>query len=669
MIGILPLNQKTGLPEVPESPYNPSQAVKDITKLIKQDYQLGYDNQHRTYREFNDRTLLTILSDDQKAFNTYTPPKSSDPREAWRWNGVRPSTRNKIISLAAHLTQQIQYPTIFAQSRSDEEDKEAAEVMKELVTHLAENSDYEVTMLFATIAGLVNPAVILEAKYETVLQEVKQRAENGTITKKQVVDEILSGFKSCIVPVEELLIENFYEYELQKQRFIIRKRCISYSLAKARYGDHENFVHVKPGTKAVFNDTNETFYDVMDDELRTLVEECVYYNRLDDIEIPFVNGVYLGEKNVGGNLFKHRRLTLDVKGEIVSVPVYPYAKSGHEPIDEKRFFYYKSAVSKLFWDQALTDRLWQMVVDGTFLSVMKPIITSGAGRIDDTVIFPGQVTSLPKDATVTPLDTRSGLSDGLNILNSLEASMSESSQDKLRGGQEPSGNPTATELSLIQQNARVQLGLFGKMLASLVEEFGKLIVDCVIQHMTTDEMMQLVSADAKKNLSFITRRTEEGKNIVKKIVFQKEMVGKEYAEEELEDAKWALLEEEGGMDGNMRIYKVNPYLFARLKYYVKVTADSMIPMGVAYERAEKLEGYDRMIQNPLLDPETVTRDFLVEVYAKGDTDKYMKKMDEMQGLFGAPGTPPGQTPAKGMVSKMAGTNSPRAVMSEVPRVI
>ena len=62
-----------------------------------------------------------------------------------------------------------------------------------------------------------------------------------------------------------------------------------------------------------------------------------------------------------------------------------------------------------------------------------------------------------------------------------------------------------------------------------------------------------------------------------------------------------------------------------MSFKSKVSADKLLQESDALEKAMKLEGYDRMIENPLADAEEVSRDFLFEVFAEGDSDKYMKK--------------------------------------------
>jgi len=306
--------------------FQPSDDVKKLTSSVRDDYSVGNNNLHKPYEEFNDRSLIIIMNDNQRAFNAYIPPADGDPDNAWRASTVRPLTRNKIISIAAHVTVSILVPDVFAQNDQDEEDKEAADVMKDLIEWTINNSDYEESFLFGVISALVNPVVIMKAEYAEIMQTIKVKLASGEIAFKEVLDEVLSGFQTLIVPPDEFLIANVYEYKLQRQRFVIRRRFIEFDEARVTWSSHENFNYVTPGIRVFYSDQEGLFYEQRDTSLSdSQVEEVIYYNRIEDAEIPFVNGIYMGDDNTEANMINHR----DAKGS----PKYPFAKSGYEPID------------------------------------------------------------------------------------------------------------------------------------------------------------------------------------------------------------------------------------------------------------------------------------------------------------------------------------------------
>jgi hypothetical protein len=627
------------------SKFQPPQPVKDITLLVKQDYTTGNEIMYTSYEEFNDETVLSRMDLDQSAWNSYTQSPSLDPDESWRWNGVRPLTRNKIIGIAARLTARIIYPNIFAQNNQDEEDKDGANVMRDMVEWNIRNSDYEMDFLFGVISALVNPAVIFEVEFAQALQKIRLRNERGELTIKEVIDEVFSGLQTHIVPVEELFITNIREFNIQRQKAILRRRFIEKDEAKGRYGNHENWDLVRTGVRTLLSEEDGMFYDQKDDQLVNLVEEVIYYNRQEDMEIPFVNGIYFGNVEgeikdaVENNPFKHRRTLIDPTGELITVPIYRFVKSGWEPIDEKRFFYFKSAVFKLENDQILIDTMWRMEMDGTFLQIMPPIITTGGESVSSNIIYPGQQTNLKDTGTANPLQI-GNLQAGYQALQAIEASATESSQSNERVGISEPGEKTLGQFSREERNAAIQLGLGGKMIARLVVDLGYLMIDDIIMHQTIGQVREITGGNTElKFPAFILdNQIEKGKKVTKKIEFTDEFMGRKFTEKELKEQKRAILKKEGGIESDSRLIKVNPFKFSRLRFILVVDADSLKPRNEELEKALNLEAWDRMIQSPFGDREAIDRDFLFETFAQGESNKYMKKAEQ---VLGAPLTPPG----------------------------
>lgn len=623
MIGTVPRDEK-GEPIPQPSLYKPSEDVKLLTVQVREDYSTGFEILNRAYPEFNDLSLIQRQSQSQKAFGIYQEPAFVNPEEKWRWTGVRPLTRNKLISIAAHMLATLLYPSPKAQNEDDEEDKDMAEVMRLLIEHNLRKQNYAYTILYATVQALSTPALIAHVEYVEAMQTLRTKLENGDVEETEAVDELVSGVMTHIVPCEELLIANVREHELQRQRFLIRRRLLDFASAEARYGKHDNFTYIRPGIRVFYSDDPAGFYENKDDSNPTIVEEVIYYNRTEDIEVPFVNGFYMGEPNVKANLMTHRRLVRQ-QGKVLSMPVYPYAKTGYEPIGPN-FFYYKDAAAKLSSDQTLTDKIWRMVVDGTFLSIIKPVINSGKGKITENVIYPGRVTNMT-DAKIDFVDTKSNLSDGMALLQNLEQGASESTMDAQQSGISPEQKGTAFEFSALQQNAKIQLGFFGRMFARFIEDFGMLQIDCIIAHQTTGELTELMDKDQvmKYRTFLVPNQTEGGQSVSKKVELTEEYMGRALTEEQLLEESFNLMDKSGGYESTLRVYKVNPHKFAETQFSIVIEPDAFPAKGEILEKAMKLEAYDRMIANPLLDQQAVARDFLIEAYAKGQADKYMAK--------------------------------------------
>jgi len=619
--GELTYSPKTSQIEQSISAYQPSEEIKELYRTVRYAFQVGNEVINRPFEEFNNKSLIERLNEDQRAWLSWSSGPFSDPDSDWRWTGVRPITRNKILSTAAHLTAQLIQPSVFAQNDQDEEDRDASHVISSLLEYNIQRSDYELAFLYGVISSLVNPVAYFKVEYTEAMQDILV-GKPKKFKKEPVLDDELSGFQFHILPPDEILFPNPYQYHFQRQDFIIHHRKIAYEEAEALHGEHEDWEHVKRGTQYVIS-TDALFYDVEDVEGNSLVNEVRYYHRRSDTEIVFVNGVYLSNKNTNFNPFKHRTNK--------NKPKYPVVKFGAEPIDAMRFFGYKSLVMKMSNDQELYDRMWQMAMDGTFLTTFPPVFTIGAGKIDKSVIVPGTVSDIQRDAQVQPITAFANPASSFNALREIEASLSESSQDiqlQGKGGQIPQ---TARQSLLIQQNAETNLSLITRMIGTAVKEVGELMIDDILRFQTVGEVNEILAGVPKmKFRTFIVGgKTVEGKNITEYLRFTDKFMGKKMSQREIELEEMRLFDEAGE---DKIIFEINPNMFAKLDFLVNIDYEQMLKKNTSFERAFKLEVYDRLITNPFVDQVAVTRDFLLEPLVKGEAQKYITK-GTMEGII------------------------------------
>ena len=591
MIGnfIYDLENKTKIVS-PVSTYNPTDDVRLLTEHIRQDYETAFNLQHKGFTEFNDYSLLQRADIDQKRWNAYRQPASADIDEAWRWNGIRPITRNRIIGIVAQMTSKIVIPAPYAQNDKDELDMMSAQVMRDLMEYDIRNSNYIDNYINWITDALVNPAAYMGVGFFEAMQTIKEE-NNGKISKKDVVDGVFSGFQTFNIPLDEVMIGNYYQKSLDRQRFVIRRRYIDYDEAKSLKGEHDNFEFVQPGVKNVYDSGSTMFYQVVDPTLQTLCEEVTYYNRLEDMEVQFLNGIYVGDKDCEANMIKHR--------DNENKPKYNFGVLGYEDISS-RFFYYKSAAWKLGDDDELVIRTEQLLADATFLQTMTPTITSGQGQMSEAIMIPGKNTAFENpDVKVEPIQLGSSLSAAFNLLLKKERDMSESSIDPMIAGNTSATAKTATESALIAQQAKIALGRFGNMLASSLRKVGGLMIDVILQHQTIGDIEEISDTETtQKFKTFILTNSGEQK-LNKKIIFKPEMAGQSLAPEEVVSKQHDLLSQEGGIDSNSRIYEVNPTEWRKLKYFLFVDVEELLPISIqrAQEAALKMGQGQPQFQN------------------------------------------------------------------------
>ena len=619
--------------------YNPGHEVLELWAQCQRDYQVAWSLQHRAFDEFDSVSLLQRAKLDQQLFGAFVGAQYYPKHKAWRWRGRKNTARNKLISILAHLRAGMLYPLVSAANEENEIDKSSARVMRILIENHLREAGYEMKFLSMVLSALVNPASIIEVKYLEAIQRVKQQMQNGEVQIIEAVDTLLSGLNLSIVPIDQFLITDFYTNDVQRQPVVIRVNRISWDQARKVYGTHPDFKYVAAGKTRVVMAGSEgnTLFDVEWTEGdRYAVQELTFYYRDEDVEATFVGGVFMGNTHnpYNTNPFKHRRMSL-VGDQWVSIPVYPFAKMYFEPIDPSgRFFYGKSGAFKEYWDDQTQNKMHQLLIDGTYLDVFKPMFIQGLSKVDSTVIAPGAVIGIPAGSQVNPFSLGTNLSAAYQALQKQETDMAESTQDKIMEGMVTPG-VTATQTIQAQNQARIFLGVFGLMVGDMIRQMGELVMDCTIQNTTSMEVDASLPESLRfKNKTILAKGKEKGKEITNKIMFTDAFMGQKMTPEERNQYEWKLWEDAGGANATSVLYHVNPYKFARLKYSLQVDPDQIINHAMGNNRLQKLAAF-QMLTDPRVVPYTnqkaVVEDFVIEEYAEGDPDRYKAQegMNEM----------------------------------------
>lgn len=621
--------------------YNPDEDTKAVASMILKHFVLATTNAYTPRVEFNDLSLVGRDQYDQMTFNTYQPNNGEgyegSPQTLWRSRAIRPIVRNKSMSIAAHATARLIFPKIFAYNKDSDEQKDAAQVMEDLMEWSGDISNYPFVALMRVITALSSPASIGYTEYGEVMRNVKtEKDDAGNWIEERVRDESYPCFMDEVVPVNQFYLQNFYEPDIQRQGFVIWRKVYSFSEAQIKYnGVYDNFKYVRPGVQTIYDDANRTFYYVYDPNMRSEdVEEVIYWNKNLDLKIIMVNGVMLTDSN-NPNPRQDK--------------LYPFDKFGYEPINN-RFFYYKSLAFKLQHDAEIVNTLYQMVIDGTYLSIFKPMVNVGGEIIASDVIVPGAVTTLSDpNADLRAINVGSDLRSGLETLSVVEQSINESSQDPMQAGQDDSkSGTTAFEISRLEANANTVLGLFLQMIAKHVKDFGRLRLGDIVQYLTLPEVVSIEGSEDSELVykTFFLKSAKKGSGKNKKIEFDSELPD-EMEEDEYLERSYGLLEEEE--EKEMTISKVNPTLLRELKYMITVSPDVMSPRSTDLERAFALEDFDRMIAQPMVfDPEE-TGKLLLEnnPLTQKDPEKYLAKQPQPGALPVVPGMEMGGMPQAG----------------------
>lgn len=618
----------------------------DFLSKVQTDYQVAYNLQNRSFDEFDGYSLLQRANLDQQLFGAYVGAQFIAKQNKWRWAGRKQTARNKLMGIAAHMVTGMLFPYVKATNEADEPDKMTARVMQMLVESHLKKAGYETKFLYLMLSALVNPATFVHVEYLVAMQKVKQRLANGTIKIVEAVDELMTGVNLNILSVDELLLPDFYSGtgNLQVLPNLIRVRRIPYDQARSIYagkyfdGTKDRFDYVIAGkTRVVISGQDgQTLYDIDWSEAdQNYVQVLTVYYKSEDLEVDIVGGIFMGNEEdlYNSNPFKHRRMSLSGK-EWITIPIYPFVMGGFEPLDPAmRFAYFKSGAFKEYWDDLGSNTMDRLLMDGTYLDVFKPQFLSGVAKSDNTVMAPGATVFMPNGAKAEMYSLGPNLAAAINALREREKNMSESTQDPVMGGEVPK-NTTAYAVSRAEQNARIFLGIFGLTTADMVRQVGELTMDLEIMHATVGELDATVPESLRmKYKTRLVDTKDRGKNITNRIEFTDELMGKPMTDEEKSAFEYALFQKSGGDDSDQRIYKVNPYQFARTKYAFYVDADKIIMRSTGTDQQKQLLAFQMMTSPqaaPYIDQKNVIEDFVIEPFANGNPERYQKKEEDIQ---------------------------------------
>lgn len=549
------------------------------------------------------------------------------------------------MGILAHMIAGMLFPYVYAYNEEDKEEKLSAAVMRTLVEAHLKKANYDVKYMFMVLSALVNPAVFVEVEYVEAMQKIKTKLSDGSYKLEWAVDELLSGIGLNTVPIDQLLLADFFTFDLQRQPNIVRVRRISYDEARSIYGNgkyvvdgKDQFDYVEAGKTRVVQAGNSKLivYDVdWTSADQNYVQEITAYYRPEDLEVTFVAGVFMGEtKDVyNSNPFKHRRMSM-IGNEYKTIPVYPFAKTGFEPLDPNgRFAYYKSAAFKEYWDDASINRMYQITQDGTFLDVFKPIFGSGIASLNADAMVPGNFIGMPAGSSVTPYQLGANLQASMALIQKNENDMSLSTQSQEQGGVAQSG-VTATASLKAEQNAKIVMGNTSLMIVDLIRQIGELVGDDILMHTTVGEVDATVPEALNMKYKSVRLQTkEDGKDVTKVVEFDSTMMQPNFTKEKAEELEWKMFEEAGGMEATSIKYKVNPYKFARLKFSYFVDPGVFISRSLGTDKLRNDRAVALMTSPaiaPYINMPEVVRDFVVKDYSNGDPDKYLKPEEEIQ---------------------------------------
>ena len=326
------------------------------------------------------------------------------------------------------------------------------------------------------------------------------------------------------------------------------------------------------------------------------------------------------DDNVDANPIKHRDQN--------NAPKYNKVPFGFHRIGE-HFFYYKSMMNSLGWDNARYDAMDEVLMNGALLEVEMPYAISGTDKVDSEIIFPNSVVSFEDpDTKITPLIPSRNFAAGFKEMANIKDSMNDVI-DEVTGGRRPDANEKVGNVARAQAQAKKNIGGVAKSLAESLIQYGDLMKDIVLKNITTPEIEELVGGVMKlKYRTFLLENKNVGGTMMdKSIRFDESLIGKSMSKVEKIKRSIKLLQESGFPKKKKSIKLVNPELFAKMKYLTRIDIEEMFTRSQEFMQPILLALKAQLANDPFTDQEALTRKIMYSFF-QSDGEELIKDNPE-----------------------------------------
>jgi len=410
------------------------------------------DARDATHPEFDEATYTEHNETNAKASNSYIPPKKNkqDTRI------VTGTTHEKGVSLLSALLNYNLEPNIQAFDLSNFPVSELGESLEDLVkkSRIIEKYDVKRPLIYKEL--LDQGDVFVEEAWNTRYRPVKSRPN---MTKEMKINElkwttkiekVFEGAETDQIQGTSVYLGNMKEFFMDKQPYIFYSKIVPYERAKQFFGEWERWNNVPRKVKRVDDVENTTIYDNWSvNEIEEDYCEILFYQDKPNNEyMVIVNGVMM--------------LPIEFPLDVISPSGdYTLTKGSLEPIS--RFFAYsKSYPAKTKVDQSVLDEFLRLIILKTQQSFSPPKGNMGNRKVSSRMFYPGVITDKFDPSTlrdVLPNGAQGVTQAEFNAFQFVKEIVDSKSLNPMFQGDNPKGDPTATQINEQKKQQMMKLGL------------------------------------------------------------------------------------------------------------------------------------------------------------------------------------------------------------------
>lgn len=432
------------------------------------------DSKNRRDREsdfFDGMDYQSRCEQNRKLAATYIKPKKNKNETQFSTG----TARQKLMALLAHLQNLNLLPDITARDKDNMLVSKWGNAMEDLVKVTEDIDGDDEKKIWRWYNLLVQGETFVEEVWEDIFAADKSipkfdgkfKGVEWTTRLKKLDSKATRN----IIRNEKVYLGDITQPDFKKQPYVFTVDVMSYSRAKAVFGEWENWKHVPKELKNLTPETEEntkayTPYWQLTETKKGFVEIVRYQDQYANEFQIVLNGVPM--LPIGFPLpWKHGG--------------YNLSQQILEPVDS-HFAYGKSLMQRLKQSQALEDEFWKLVLLKGHQSAVPPMANMTGRVLSSRVLLPGTFNYGIDPERLKPLiDSKGPNQAEFAILQLLRENIDEHSVNPTFTGQSPSREATATEVLETQRQAQAVLNLTVFACASLEKKLTDLRINTVLE--------------------------------------------------------------------------------------------------------------------------------------------------------------------------------------------
>lgn len=410
--------------------------------------QTARDARDQDHEEFDGMSYTTQYEMNERLANTHIQPKRNKEDTNFQ-SGI---IRQKLFALLSALVNLNLSGDISAFDKNGLQIQALGDAMEDVMLKTNELDTDDEKKYLRHYELLKHGTVFVEELWDQKEQKEKKVKGkfDGKIKKtwKEKVKKAFARPTRNIVPGINVYLGDITKYDISDQPFVFTVDTLPYQEAKMMFGKWERWDNVprkiaklEPEQTGVFSN-NWRLLETNEDR----VEIIRYQDKWNNEFALLLNGVLMTP---------------------IGLPLpwgyeeYNIAQQNLEPIHAK-FAYGKSLVFRVRNKVALFDELMKLAVLKTQKSFAPPYLNISGRVLSNRVFMPGKITHGVAPGTLVPISDKEvqGTTQAeFAMIKEIQESINMETTSPQFSGQQPSGDPTATEIIELQRQAKMVLGL------------------------------------------------------------------------------------------------------------------------------------------------------------------------------------------------------------------